>query len=88
MSAIHRVEGLAAAFVSELAHFKSYIQHEEQVLENKLYEWKDHVQHYPEELKKRIIKLQEVMLYHMNMSNASNNTDNFITNSTYSRVSN
>jgi hypothetical protein len=52
---VHRIEGLARVFVTEFQNFKHYIEEEEQVIENKFYEWKGHVEHYPEELKKRIL---------------------------------
>jgi hypothetical protein len=54
-SAVHRIEGLARVFVTEFQNFKHYIEEEEQVIENKFYEWKGHVEHYPQELKKRIL---------------------------------
>lgn len=84
VSAIHRIEGLAWAFVSQLSHFKNYVSHEEQIIEGKLYEWKDHVQHFPEELKKRIYKMQQII---QSQGNFSEGLSNFgITNNTNTRV--
>ena len=84
MSAVHRIEGLAWAFVSQLSHFKTYVSQEEQIIEEKLYEWKDHVQHFPEELKKRIYKMQEII---QSQANFTGGLANFgITNNTYTRV--
>ena len=59
--AVHRIEGLALNFMSELSHFKNYIEEEEQVLEDKFHEWTAHVHHFPEELKKRIDLAQQLI---------------------------
>lgn len=78
---VHRIEGLTSTFVKELSHFKHYIEEEEQVIENKLYEWKEHVQHFPEELKKRIQMAQEII-----SKKPAAMQDPVLANNTYSRV--
>jgi len=61
-SAVHRIEGLAQAFVSELSHFKNYVvATEEQVLEDTFHQWTAHVQHFPEELKRNIALAQSLI---------------------------
>ncbi len=59
------------------------MQEEEQIMQEKLYEWAAHVQHYPEELKKRILLAQKIVESQI----INGTTDSFgISNKTYSRV--
>lgn len=89
-SAVHRIEGLAQAFVSELSHFKNYVvATEEQVLEDTFHQWTAHVQHFPEELKRNIALAQSLIAeqYANGTSVLQLAYENFgISNKTYSRV--
>jgi hypothetical protein len=40
---INRIEGLAHTFVTEFQDFKHYVKEGEEIVEDKLHEWKDHV---------------------------------------------
>ncbi|CDW79096.1 adiponectin receptor protein [Stylonychia lemnae] len=82
MQPLHRIEGLALSFVSEFQNLTHYIQEGEYSLEQKLLEWKDHVNHYPSELRKRISDIQNLMKTQLELTE----DEEFIANITYSRV--
>lgn len=82
--AVHRIEGLAMTFVSELQHFKHYIEEKEVAIEVRFHQWKEHVQHFPEELKKRILMVQD--LIKEQVANGTRDASYMISNNTYTRV--
>jgi hypothetical protein len=51
---VYKIEGLAHAFISELQDLKHFIQDEESLIKDKIHEWKEHIEHFPTELRERI----------------------------------
>jgi cell division protein ZapA (FtsZ GTPase activity inhibitor) len=56
-----KIEGLALSVVHELQNLGHYIEEGEHAIEEKIEEWKDHVYHYPEQLKQNIEAVRELM---------------------------
>ncbi len=54
---VHRIEGLAMTLISEFQNFKHFVEEEESLMEEKMKEWKEHIQHFPEELSKKIYQV-------------------------------